>query len=362
MMLDRVLEAYNFKREQYIIEPFGTGLINHTWKVSSNHTNEVYILQRINTAVFKRPEYIASNIDNIADYLQKNYPNYHFIAPLKTTANSGLYSDEEGYFRVFPFLKNSYSIDVVNTPAQAFEAAHQFALFTKLLSNFNVASLKITLPGFHDLSLRFRQFNNAIKNANKTRIEEAQTAINYLLEQASVAEAFESIKSNPAFKTRVMHHDTKISNVLFNEENKGACVIDLDTVMPGCFISDVGDMMRTYLSPVSEEESDYDKIKVREEYFKAIADGYLSEMKDELSDVEITHFIYAGKFLIYMQAIRFLTDYLNNDVYYGSKYEGHNLIRAKNQVALLRCYIEKEETFNKIVQDACQIKSLKNEH
>jgi hypothetical protein len=353
MLLREVLEAYNFNSTEYIIEPFGTGLINHTWKIYSAYSDEAYLLQRINTEVFKKPEYIASNITNISSYLQKHYPRYLFITPLKTTDNAEMYVNKDGYFRVFPFLKNSYSVDVVSTPAQAFEAARQFGLFTKLLSGFNVNSLKITLPGFHNLSLRFRQFNDATEHGNKDRIKEAQTAIGYLFEQSSIIKVFETIKSNPGFKTRVIHHDTKISNVLFDEDNnKGACVIDLDTVMPGYFISDVGDMMRTYLSPVSEEESDFDKIEIREEYFKAIADGYLSQMKDELSATEKAHFVYAGKFLIYMQAMRFLTEYLNNDVYYGAKYEGHNLIRAKNQIALLQRFIEKEELLNKMVEEA----------
>ena len=147
---------------------------------------------------------------------------------------------------------------------------------------------------------------------------------------------------NPSFKLRVTHHDTKISNVLFNQEDKGLCVIDLDTVMPGYFISDVGDMIRTYLSPANEEEKDFSKIEIREEYFSAIWKGYMSEMNDELSTEEKNHFIYAGKFMIYMQAIRFLTDHLNNDIYYGAKYPGHNLVRAGNQAVLLQRLLEKE--------------------
>ena len=148
---------------------------------------------------------------------------------------------------------------------------------------------------------------------------------------------------------RVTHDDTKISNVLFNEDGKGICVIDLDTVMPGYFISDVGDMMRTYLSPVSEEEKDFDKIDVREDYFKAIAQGYLAEMADELSSAELKHFVYSGLFLTYMQALRFLTDYFNNDTYYGSSYEGHNYVRAKNQVILLQRLLQKKDQLDEIV-------------
>ena len=126
-------------------------------------------------------------------------------------------------------------------------------------------------------------------------------------------------------------------------------MIDLDTVMPGYFISDFGDMMRTYLSPVSEEEKDLSKIEIRGDYFKAIADGYLSEMRNELSSIEKEHLVYAGKFMTYMQALRFLTDFLNNDIYYGSKYKGHNFIRANNQAALLKKIIEKEEILRKMI-------------
>ena len=120
--------------------------------------------------------------------------------------------------------------------------------------------------------------------------------------------------------------------------------------MPGYFISDVGDMIRTYLSPVSEEEKDLSKIVVRKEYFAAILKGYMSEMNDELSHEEKKHFIYAGKFMIYMQAIRFLTDHLNNDIYYGAKYEDHNLVRAGNQAILLQRLMEKEATLQSLIK------------
>jgi len=126
-------------------------------------------------------------------------------------------------------------------------------------------------------------------------------------------------------------------------------VIDLDTVMPGYFVSDVGDMMRTYLSPVSEEEKNFDKISIRENFFYAIARGYLEEMGKELSQAEIDHFVYAGLFMTYMQALRFLTDHLNNDKYYGASYPGHNYIRANNQATLLQRLLEKQAELTRMV-------------
>jgi len=202
------------------------------------------------------------------------------------------------------------------------------------------------LPDFHDLSLRYRQFENAMENGNKQRILEAKELILFIISHQYIVDEFEHVKLK--IKTRCTHHDTKISNVLFNDSGCGMCVIDLDTVMPGYFISDVGDMMRTYLSPANEEEKDFSKIEIREEYFKAIADGYLSEIRNELSAIEKVHFVYAGKFMVYMQALRFLTDHLNNDIYYGAKYEGHNSVRANNQATFLKRIIEKEKLLQEI--------------
>jgi Ser/Thr protein kinase RdoA (MazF antagonist) len=330
------------------IKPFGNGLINSTWKVCNS--KEEFILQRINNAVFKNPNDIAHNIQLIGSHLSIFHPDYLFVAPVKTLQQQDiLFIDGEGYFRLFPFIKNSHTIDVASSPSQAYEAAKQFGLFTKQLSNFPSEQLHITLPGFHNLSLRYQQFEKAVIAGNAARIKEAENTIQFLKANNSIVAISEQLKKNTAFKKRVTHHDTKISNVLFDDNKKGLCVIDLDTVMPGYFISDIGDMLRTYLSPVSEEEKAFDTIEIRTAYFKAVADGYLEAMSDELSEEEKQHFMYAGKFATYMQAIRFLTDYLNNDVYYGSKYEGHNFIRTKNQVVLLQKMMEKEKELQKII-------------
>lgn len=256
---------------------------------------------------------------------------------------------KDGYFRLFPFVQDSHTVDTVQTPEEAYEAAKQFGRFTKLLSPLDTNKLQITLPDFHNLSLRYQQFQHALNEGNKDRITKSNLSIELLQKQVSIVTEFEAIKQNPDFKLRVTHHDTKISNILFDEKKRGLCVIDLDTVMPGYFISDVGDMMRTYLSPVSEEEKDFSKIEVRDEYFSAIVRGYLHEMNNELTSTEKNYFVFAGKFLIYMQALRFLTDYFNNDVYYGAKYPDQNFVRANNQIVLLEKLIEKEELFNSIV-------------
>lgn len=347
-MLQTVFNAFGIAASTSNALPFGSGLINDTWKI--NNADKFFILQRINHQVFKNPDAIAYNIDITALYLHQHYPHYLFVMPLKSIYGKTIFFDKDnGYFRLSPFVQNSHTIDVVQQPQQAFEAANQFGKFTKLLASFKVNKLKITLPNFHNLSLRYQQFEEAILNGNKKRIQQSDILINTIHTNKHLVKIFEKIKCSPQFKLRATHHDTKISNVLFDENNKGMCVIDLDTLMPGYFVSDVGDMMRTYLSPVSEEEKDFQKITIREDYFISIVKGYLGQLKDELSEEEKNHFVYAGKFMIYMQAIRFLTDYLKDDIYYGAKYEEHNFVRAGNQLCLLQKLIDKEDKLQVLV-------------
>lgn len=345
-----ILKTFGFDCPASSVKNFGSGLINNTW-VFTDGGND-YILQRINHNVFKEPEAIAANIDNIGSYLSAHYPAYRFTMPVATIQGSSmLYIEGEGYFRVFPFVKGSHSIDVVESPEQAYEAAAQFGKFTSLLNGFDAGRLKITIPDFHNLSLRYSQFLNALKTGNTERIKETTSLTNTLKGCNDIVNIYENITCSDAFKVRVTHHDTKISNVLFDGNDKGLCVIDLDTVMPGYFISDVGDMMRTYLSPVSEEEKDYDKIEIRDDFYAAVVHGYYDEMKTVLTETEQKYFFYAGTFIIYMQALRFLTDYLNNDIYYGAKYPGHNLVRAGNQVILLQRLMEKKEKLTSILSN-----------
>jgi len=341
-MLSTVLQKYGIEPGTVPATPYGSGLINNTWKVNVN--DKQYILQRINSDVFKNPRDIAHNIRLIGNYLKNEYPEYPFIMPEKAAdGNDLVFSEAYGYFRLFPFIKGSHTIDAVSTPDQAYEAARQFGRFTRLLNRMMLKDLKITLPDFHHIGIRYRRFQDAVKNGNRERVAETREVIRTMLENVRIIEEFERLKEEHVFKLRVAHHDTKISNVLFDGNNKGTHVIDLDTVMPGYFISDVGDMLRTYLSPVNEEEADISKIYIRDDYLKAVKEGYFSEMDGVLTDKEKEYFVFAGKYMIYMQALRFLTDYLNNDAYYGSRYEGHNRVRACNQLALLKALASREK-------------------
>lgn len=340
MILEDVLSAYSLTRDACQAHLLSSGLINSTWKLSCG--NNQYIVQRINTDVFKNPEDIAENLEMLSGYLA-GQKNYLFVGPVKNkTGKSLTWGSDGNAYRVFPYIKNSYTIDKVSNANEAFQAASQFGEFTFMLRDFDVRKLKITIPDFHNISLRYKQFVSAIEIGDAERKEKSASLIKDLKAFSGIIDEYESIQQNPNFIKRVTHHDTKISNVLFDEHGNGLCVIDLDTVMPGYFFSDVGDMMRTYLSPSTEEDTDFSKIRIREDVYAAIVDGYLSHTRSMLTEEEKTKFFYAGTFMIYMQALRFLTDFLNNDIYYGAKYSDHNFNRAANQLVLLEKLVEKK--------------------
>ena len=350
-MLNKILVAFGLKPSQYTVQPFGSGLINYTLKVSGN--GQDYILQRINANVFKAPDQIASNLTLLQSYFKSTYPDYNFVAPLPSRTGEYLVTTDKGeYYRLFPFVKGSTTVDFISDKKEAFEAARQFGKFTCMLKDFDASTLNYTLTDFHNLKLRFDQFKTACQNAQESRLQEAAKEVKEVYSHYNILQNYNQLISNNQIPVRVIHHDTKINNILFDDQQNGLCVIDLDTVMPGYFFSDVGDMMRTYLSPVNEEEKDFSKIHIREDIFTAICKGYMTEMGKMLTDTEKQNFIFSGKLMMYMQAIRFLTDYLNNDIYYGIKYPDHNLVRAKNQFDLLNKYVKCEKQFSLLLAKA----------
>ncbi|MGI4022772.1 MAG: phosphotransferase enzyme family protein [Janthinobacterium lividum] len=337
-----ILNAFGLDEMDFEIHAFGSGLINSTWKLKGNQQS--FILQQINHQVFKSPQTIADNLEKLHLYLLKTAPDYLFTAPLPALSGKFLVRNDDGdYFRLFRFVSGSHSVDVVSDPSQAYEAAKQFGKFSRLLTDFDPQELEVTIPDFHNLELRYAGFEDAYKNANPARKELALDQIKMIWENVEILKTYQKITQEKHIPLRVMHHDTKISNVLFDNAGKGLCVVDLDTVMPGYFLSDLGDMLRTYLSPVNEEEKDLSKIVIRTDYYHAIIQGYLSEMEPILTSAEKQCFFYAGKMMMYMQAIRFLTDFLNGDIYYPITYPDQNLFRAKNQLTLLNQFMLMEK-------------------
>lgn len=331
--MQHLFDLYGWESITY--DTIQQGLINRTYTVQT--TRGEYILQSINHNVFKNPKAIDENINLIGNYIKQIHPHYLFTHLIPTVKGNTLVEWEGGYYRAFKKI-DGYALSVLDNKMQVQEAAKQFAQFTYILKEFDANKLQDTLIQFHDLNFRYQQFSEAIQHGNGQRIQESQEQIKLLLSYKKYVDIYNKYIKHKEVKKRVTHHDTKISNVLFNNLDEAICVIDLDTTMSGYFISDVGDMCRTCLCPVSEEENDLNKIWVDAEKWEALKTGYLYYMKDALSNFEIDHFFFAGQFLIYMQALRFLTDHLNNDIYYGAAYEGQNYQRTLNQIRLLESY------------------------
>lgn len=334
--LQQISAAWGWR--EAAVTSIGNGLINSSWKV--NEAGGEWLLQRVNTNVFPEPEIIDTNLQQIARFLSAQEPDYLFTAPKKDVSGNSLLKVNEDVYRVFPWIGGTHTVDSVDSTSLAEAAAECFGNFTHRLRNFPANNLQETLSGFHDLAWRYFQFETAIREGDVHRMYETRDLIDVLKSKKSLVLQFERLILHPETMKRVFHHDTKISNVLLNDLNEAVAVIDLDTVMPGYFVSDIGDMFRTYVCPVTEEETNLDKVIVRREYSEATVRGYLKAMGDELTGIEKDHLYFGGEMLIFMQAVRFLTDYLQRDIYYGSRYPGQNRDRAANQTRLLLLFQE----------------------
>lgn len=317
--------------------PLGRGLIHRTFTLARSVAPE-YVLQEINTRVFADPDLLDANLRAISAAFRAHHPEATFAHPLAGASEATLYRHPASgrNFRIFPFVAHGISYDTVPNASIAYEAARQFGLFARRLSCLPLEAIRPSIPRFHDLGLRVTQFERSLSAGNRDRL----TASAGLIEQAranlGIAGAYRASLASGGLRPRLMHHDTKISNVLFDARSrKGMCVVDLDTVMPGTVLSDIGDMLRTYVCPVDENHRELNDITIRPEIHAAIETGYIEAMGDALAPDERALFGFAGRFMIFMQALRFLTDHLNDDVYYGAAYPGQNRDRAANQFTLL---------------------------
>ena len=319
------------------VEAISGGLINHSFRVSCQLKPD-FLLQRINKNVFPNPAHVQENYINIWEYAEFEFTGLRLPSPKHCGKMTTLFVDEnENYWRAFEFIDNSRMHQVAKTAVQAKATAKAFAKFTAAFDDFNIQQLKEVIPGFHDLSLRYKQFKDSLNGEAYERMAAALPIIEELKQRERYKHFYEIIIESDEFPKRVMHHDAKIANVLFNSKTgKVICPVDFDTVMPGYFFSDLGDMIRSMVCSEDENSTEFDRIHIRREFYEAIVTGYLNVIGEQLTESEIKYIHYSGLLMIYMQALRFLTDYLNGDVYYRIDYTEQNLYRAKSQLVLLQ--------------------------
>lgn len=327
------------KQAQYIFEQFfpGTkvehiqliteGLINQTFVVSAN--NQKYILQSINTVVFPLYQEGLANILLVKKHLIESKFPYAFPTPIQDK----YVEDKSGVWRLFPFIEGSVCYNQIPSSGVVQEAGKCLGYFYRETSSVPIEELCVTIPNFHSGAFRLAQFHHAVSISRKERKQFAQVLIEAINSETGVLLQFDQL--NTSLPKRVVHFDTKISNFLFDKKtHKATALIDLDTLMPGTVLSDIGDMIRTYSNVLGEESKEIYQVKADAKIIEDLLQAFLS--KTILTEEEKVQLHFAGQAITLMQSVRFLTDFLNEDLYYKTSYELHNWMRAQNQWALYK--------------------------
>lgn len=349
--LKEILEKFNIETD---IEAYGNGHINDTYLCE---TAPRYILQRINTNVFKKPDEVMENIYNVTAHLREKItaaggdPDRETLTVIPTKNNEVFYEHSDGSaFRMYKFIENSVSIDIAEDPMVLCHAGTAFGRFQKMLSDFDADKLHETIIDFHNTPVRVQQLKDAIANDTAGRAAEVAEEIDFAREYAKYSSMITDAMANGEVPLRVTHNDTKLNNVLFDDKTgEGVCVIDLDTVMPGSLLYDFGDALRFGASSCAEDETDESKIWFDLNKFEHFAKGFLSEVSDCLTKKEIELLPISALMMTYECGTRFLADYLNGDTYFKIHREKHNLDRARNQFKLVADIESKLDDMMKIV-------------
>ena len=323
------------------IKPLGSGLINDTYLVATGDGTPDYVLQRINHSIFQNVEMLQANISAVTGHIRKKLEAkgekdierkvLHFIE-----ADNGktYWFDGENYWRVMVFIPRAKTYETVN-PEYSYYAGVAFGNFQAMLADIP-DKLGETIPDFHNMEFRLKQLRDAVAADAAGRVKEVQYYLDEIERRAEEMCKAERLHREGALPKRVCHCDTKVNNMMFDEDGSVLCVIDLDTVMPSFIFSDYGDFLRSAANTGLEDDKNLDNVNFNMEIFKAFTKGYLESAKSFLLPVEVENLPYAAALFPYMQTVRLLADYLNGDTYYKTQYPEHNLVRSKAQFKLLQ--------------------------
>ena len=325
------------------IKPLGSGLINDTFLVTTRYPDTPdYVLQRINQAIFTDVPLLQENIRYITSriryHLQQRNANdidRKTLTLVPATDERLYYYDGNSYWRLTIYIAGSKTFEQV-TPDLAYQTGRAFGEFQYFLSDIPNPPIGATIPDFHNMEFRLKQLYEAVAKDAAGRVAEVKYYLDEIEKRADEMCKAERLYREGKLPKRVCHCDTKVNNMMFDENGHVLCVIDLDTVMPSYIFSDFGDFMRTAANTGEEDDKNLDNVNFNMEIFKAFTKGYLETAKSFLTDIEIDNLPYAVTLFPYMQTVRFLTDYINGDTYYKIKYPEHNLVRTKAQFKLLQ--------------------------
>ena len=344
--------------------PLKTGHINDTLLVHVNGSPQPdYVLQCINTDIFKNVDQLMENIWRVTSHLQQKIDDGSYsgeklgtLQLVKTTDGQLFCKEANGNcWRCFVYCRHNVAACTQITPAIAAEGGRALGLFQSMLADLPVESLHQTIPDFHNLSSRLSQFNAALQKNPRKRAAEVAAEIEAISRRADEMLLLHRLGEEGKIPLRITHNDTKFNNILFDDQEKALCLVDLDTVMPGFVHFDFGDAIRTLASTVAEDDPEIENIGVDLNLYKSFAQGYLRVMKDVLTPAEIETLAFSARLMTYIMAVRFLTDYLLGDTYYKTDYPDHNLVRTRNQLALLQAMETAKENMESIIETIVEV-------
>ncbi|HLV40160.1 phosphotransferase enzyme family protein [Xanthomarina sp.] len=352
-----------FQIEQPVLNVYvlASGHINDTYLVScSNDVN--YVLQKINNQVFTNLNNIIINKVIVSAHLKNTYKKtdskYQVAGFIKSKNDAFFIEAYNGCWTLMEYIPNSKTIDRAENEKQVFEAGKLFGNFIASTSTIKTNQIIETLQKFHSVPFRFYQFEEALKQAQASRKTEAQALIDFVFELQLDMFKLSELKEKNTFPLRITHNDAKLSNILFDKDDNGLAVIDLDTVMPGIVHFDFGDSIRSICSNTVEDSEDLEQTTINLKFYQAYCKGFALETTNILTSEEINYLPLGIKTLMYIMGLRFLTDYLNNDVYYKIAHEKHNLVRAKNQMALLKSAIQYYDEIKRITYSSYRLENI----
>jgi Ser/Thr protein kinase RdoA (MazF antagonist) len=322
--------------------PHGSGHIHDTFLATADDAGRPvrYALQRLNERVFPDLDAVTENIARVTAHLRgREDPSDGFrtLSPVAARAGGWLARDDAGAaWRAFEWIENARSVDVARTPAEAREAARAIGLFHRRLADMPARSLRETIPGFHDTPRRYEALHRAIERDAAGRLGDVRAEVAFALAREEPAGRLIAGWRAGRLPERVTHNDTKINNILFDENTgRAVCVIDMDTAMPGLALYDIGDMIRTMTSPADEDERDLSRVTFRLPFYEAILRGYREGAGDLLTAAERAELPFCGRVITLETGVRFLADFLSGDVYFKTARPGHNLDRCRTQFRLV---------------------------
>jgi len=358
--LRMVADCFRLRGDFVSAEPYGTGHINDSYAVVVDQAGRSlrYLFQRINHNVFHDPPKVMSNIERVTEYVRQKLRDQGLpdvsrrtLTIIPSTEGRSYQEIDGDYWRVYIFIERARAHDSLEVPEQAFEAAKAFGNFQKMLSDLPGDPLHETIPDFHSGPKRLKDFQQALEADGWNRAAIGRDEIEFLQKNAWVFDVLPEQVSKGNIPMRTTHNDTKVNNVLFDDESgEGICVIDLDTLMPGLVLYDFGDMVRTSTSKAAEDEQDLRKVFLDFRMFEQVARGYLTAAGDFLNESEKQHLVFAGKMITLIIGCRFLTDYLSGDTYFKTHREGQNLDRCRTQFQMVKSIMEQEEEMISLVE------------